>query len=115
MKKLLFYETKTGKFPLKDWLRELKDVQARQRIQDRLFRITIGNFGDHKSVGGGVQELRMTFGSGYRIYYAEDGDTIVVLLCGGDKKTQPKDIKQALGFWSDYQLRKNEDDHGKPS
>jgi putative addiction module killer protein len=61
-----------------------------------------GNFGDSKSVGGGVQELRMHFGSGYRIYYGRDGDTIIILLGGGSKRRQSFDIAAAVKRWADY-------------
>ena len=64
-------------------------------------------FGDFKSVGEGVFELRLFFGPGYRIYYAEDGDIIVLILCAGKKGSQEKDIKQAKKFWKDYLERKN--------
>lgn len=77
------------------WLRGLRDRQARLRIEDRLLRIAEGNFGDHKSVGDGVSELRFAFGPGYRVYYTQRGDVVVILLCGGDKGSQTKDIQRA--------------------
>jgi putative addiction module killer protein len=64
-----------------------------------------GHYGDHKNVGEGVYELRFFFGSGYRVYFAEDADTIVVLLLGGDKGSQTKDIAKAQGYWKDYRTR----------
>lgn len=77
------------------WLRALSDRQARTRIADRISRIEEGNLGDHKSVGHGVSELRLSFGPGYRLYFIRHGHTVVVLLCGGDKKSQAKDILKA--------------------
>lgn len=99
------YLTADGKNPFREWLRSLKDVTARAKIRVRLNRIRLGNFGDCKPVGGGVQELRVPYGPGYRVYFGRTEKTIVILLCGGDKKTQNKDIQKAQGFWQDYQRR----------
>lgn len=81
-----------------DWLIELKDVQARARIAKRLDRLADGNFGDAKSVGGGVSELRFTFGPGYRVYFTLRGQIVVILLCGGDKQSQTRDIDRAIAM-----------------
>lgn len=78
-----------------DWLTALRDTQARARIAKRIDRIAQGNFGDAKPVGDGVNELRFTFGPGYRVYYTRRGDVIVILLCGGDKDSQSRDIERA--------------------
>lgn len=78
-----------------DWLKGLRDLMARSRIATRIARVEEGNFGDHKSVGDGVSELRFTFGPGYRVYYTQRGDVIVILLCGGDKGSQDRDIERA--------------------
>lgn len=78
-----------------DWLTALRDVQARARIAKRIDRIAQGNFGDAKPVGDGVSELRFTFGPGYRVYYTRRGDVVVILLCGGDKGSQGRDIERA--------------------
>ena len=78
-----------------DWLLELRDLAARVRIAKRIDRIAQGNFGDAKSVGDGVTELRFTFGPGYRVYYTRYGDVVVILLCGGDKASQGGDIERA--------------------
>ncbi|MFN3818887.1 type II toxin-antitoxin system RelE/ParE family toxin [Blastomonas sp.] len=78
-----------------DWLVNLRDVAARARIAKRIDRVATGNFGDTKSVGDGVSELRFTFGPGYRVYYTRQGDVVVILLCGGDKGSQGRDIEQA--------------------
>ena len=78
-----------------DWLRRLKDANAVARIVSRIRRIEMGNPGDAKGVGGGVMELRIAYGPGYRVYYVNRGAAIIVLLCGGDKRTQRQDIKRA--------------------
>jgi putative addiction module killer protein len=78
------------------WFVSLKDRQIKLRIQVRIDRAEIGNYGDCESVGEGVLELRMTFGSGYRVYFIERGLEIIVLLAGGDKSTQSNDIKKAI-------------------
>lgn len=102
---LLEYLTDHGQNPFRDWLEGLKDRQARARIRVRLNRIRLGNFGDCKSVGGGVSELRIPHGPGYRVYLGRKGNTVVILLYGGDKKTQSKDIAQAQAYWADYLRR----------
>lgn len=78
------------------WLDKLHDIRARARILVRIKRLTAGNPGDVKPVGEGVSELRINYGAGYRVYYKQFGGSIVVLLAGGDKRTQAKDIKTAL-------------------
>jgi len=77
------------------WFAGLSDSQARMRIQARIRRLSVGNFGDVKSVGRGVAEMRIDYGPGYRVYFARVGETIVVLLAGGDKRTQDRDIATA--------------------
>lgn len=79
----------------RDWLTRLRDRKARLRIAERIDRLVAGNFGDTKSVGDGVQELRMRFGPGYRIYYVWRGDVLIILLNGGDKDSQDRDIAKA--------------------
>lgn len=82
-------------------MKSLKDPVTRLRIRRRLDRVELGNFGDYKPLGDGVYELKLAFGSGYRIYFAEDGDTIVILLSGGDKSSQVKDIATAKMYWQE--------------
>lgn len=77
------------------WLRKLADRQAKARVLVRIGRVEAGNLGDHKSVGEGVSELRLTHGPGYRLYYTMRGNTIILLLCGGDKGSQEADIARA--------------------
>lgn len=83
------------------WLNDLRDIQARARIAKRIDRIALGNLGDAKSVGNGVSELRFDFGPGYRIYYTVRGEVIVILLCGGDKSSQARDIDRAVEMAKD--------------
>jgi putative addiction module killer protein len=78
------------------WLVGLPDRRARVRIADRIDRLALGNPGDVKSVGSGVSELRIDYGPGYRLYFTKRGKAIVLLLCGGDKSTQARDIKLAI-------------------
>jgi putative addiction module killer protein len=102
------YEQVDGKQPYESWLSELKDPMSRARIRSRIDKVETGNFGDFRSVGDGVSELRFTFGAGFRIYYGLKGETIVILLIGGDKSSQEKDIEKAKEFWADYKERENE-------
>jgi putative addiction module killer protein len=81
-----------------DWLTDLRDAQARARIIKRIDRIADGNLGDTKSVGNGVSELRFAFGPGYRVYYTVRGSVVVILLCGGDKGSQGRDIERAIAM-----------------
>ncbi len=84
----------TGTFS--DWLQALKDSRAKARIAARTQRLAFGNPGDVRPVGGGVSELRIDYGPGYRVYYVQRGKVLIILLCGGDKSSQDKDIKLAL-------------------
>jgi putative addiction module killer protein len=101
-KEVIFYRDEAGNEPFNDWLKRLRDPTTRQRIIKRLLRVEAGNYGDYKSVKDGVFELRFKFGSGYRVYFGEDGDRIVVLLCGGDKSSQTQDIERAKAYWKEY-------------
>jgi putative addiction module killer protein len=78
------------------WFAALRDRAARARITSRIRRLSLGNPGDVKPVGGGVSEMRIDYGPGYRVYYVGRGEMVVVLLCGGDKGSQDRDIKRAL-------------------
>ncbi|MBI4654417.1 MAG: type II toxin-antitoxin system RelE/ParE family toxin [Nitrospirae bacterium] len=93
-----YYITETGKIPFKEWLESLKDIHARAKIRIALDRIRLGNFGHAKSIGEGVNELKIDCGPGYRVYYAFTGKTIVLLLLGGDKASQSKDIARAKEY-----------------
>jgi putative addiction module killer protein len=103
--KLVAYVTEEGKAPFDDWFDSL-DTTAALKVRTALARIETGNLGDVKPVGQGVSERRITFGPGYRVYFGKDGDKLVILLCGGTKKRQARDIEQAKAFWDDYKNRK---------
>ena len=98
------FKLKTNKEPFKDWIGSL-DYSTQERILTRINRIKFGNFGDYKNLGDGVFELRFDFGSGYRIYFGKSGNKIIILLCGGDKKTQNKDIEKAKQYWKHYEQK----------
>jgi putative addiction module killer protein len=80
------------------WFARLRDREARARITVRIRRLSLGNPGDVKPMGGGVSEMRIDHGPGYRVYFVRRGDTIVVLLCGGDKRSQASDIARAIAL-----------------
>jgi len=101
-RQVIIYADGNGTEPFTQWLEGLRDTQGRRRILSRLRRVEQGNYGDCKSLQDGVYELRFAFGPGYRVYFGEDGDTVVVLLSGGDKSTQDKDIEQAKMYWKEY-------------
>jgi putative addiction module killer protein len=105
-KEILIFKDSKGKEPLKIWLNKL-DSSTRRRIEIRLERLSIGNYGDYKKLTKELFELKFTFGAGYRIYFIEEDTTIVILLCGGDKKTQSKDIEKALEYLEEYKERKD--------
>lgn len=102
---LKIYETSSGSEPLTEWLNGLKDLKAQIAIRVRLDRMKLGNFGYCESVGEGVSEMKIDLGPGYRVYFGMIGRTIVLLLCGGDKKTQNRDIRRALEFFRDHKDR----------
>ncbi|MDM8562720.1 type II toxin-antitoxin system RelE/ParE family toxin [Candidatus Marithioploca araucensis] len=93
------YITPEGTSPFEDWLLNLRDRKAKAKVVTRLDRVAAGNFGDHKYLREGVYELRLTYGKGIRIYYGKEEDTIILLLLGGDKSTQNRDVKKAIEYW----------------
>lgn len=99
------YRDEAGHVPFQAWLDFFKDKQAKARIVFRLAKVSAGNFGDCKPCREGVWELREDFGPGYRLYYARNGKTVVLLLYGGDKSTQKADIVRAVEYWKDHQWR----------
>jgi putative addiction module killer protein len=96
------YHGVDGNAPVTQWLSDLRDPAARARIVSRLDRLK----GDWKSIGKGVCELRIDYGPGYRVYYAQDGEALIILLCGGDKRSQAMDIERAHAYSKDYKARK---------
>jgi putative addiction module killer protein len=80
------------------WLADLRDVQAKARINARIRRLSLGNPGHHRVLQSGVAELKIDYGPGYRVYYTQRGEELVILLCGGDKRTQTQDIERAISM-----------------
>ena len=101
-KELVAFRKPEGQVPFEEWLDDLKDKVATARILARLARVRLGNLGDCMSVGEGVSELRVDYGPGYRVYFGQKGRTLVVLLCGGDKRTQDRDIRLAKLYWREF-------------
>ena len=102
-----YYLTAAGGKPFKEWLDSLKDIMARQKIRVRLDRVRLGNLGKNRSVGEGVYELKVDYGPGYRVHYGTEKKTVVLLLLGGDKSSQKKDITQARILWADHKRRRS--------
>jgi len=103
-KQIIYYKTLEGYIPYEGWYSEIKDVKLQMAVDKRLERVETGNYGDCESVGNGVLELRFQF-FGVRIYFAEIGGIVVLLLCAGDKASQKKDITKAKEFWAEYNSR----------
>ncbi len=99
------YQDVQGRKPFDRWLSDLRDIGARARILQRLSRLEAGLLGDAKPVGSGVLELRIDHGPGYRVYFGRHGDALVLLLIGGDKRTQAADIAKAKDYWNDWKDR----------
>ena len=104
---LAAYVASSGRSPFRDWLLALRDPEGQAAVYNRLDRLAEGNQGDFKRLGE-FFELRIHSGPGYRVYAGQDGQTLVILLTGGDKSSQGKDIKQAQRYWHDYQTRKSQ-------
>src|SRR4051812_14772861 len=94
-RRLQKYVTPGGRCPFDEWVDRLGDKRSQAVVATRLNRVVQGNFGSCRNLGGGIQELKIEWSSGLRVYFAEDGETIVILLCGGDKSTQSRDIEKA--------------------
>ena len=97
-----YYHTVGGKVPYRGWFYSLRDENAIAAIHARLVRVRMGNMGDCEFVGEGVFELKIHWGPGYHIYFGQTGQKVILLLCGGIKKTQPRDIAKAKEYWKDY-------------
>jgi putative addiction module killer protein len=106
-RRLAAYVAVRGRSPFRDWVLGLKDVVGKAAVFHRLDRLAQGNAGDCKRVGA-IYELRLHHGPGYRVYFGQEGPLLVILLTGGDKSTQTRDLKTAQEYWHDYQNRKAE-------
>ncbi len=93
------YTDESGGVPFDRWIKKLRDRRAKMRILNRVDRFSLGLEGDWKPVGGGVREMRIPEGKGYRVYYAREGERVVLLLCGGDKSSQKANIVKAKEYW----------------
>jgi putative addiction module killer protein len=102
---VLHYLLEDGSDPFQDWLRALTDLRGRLAVYQRVNRLAAGNAGDHKVCRRGVWELRIDVGPGYRVYFARPSRETVLLLSGGVKRRQPRDIERAISYWTDYQRR----------
>lgn len=102
---IVHYTTEDGTDLYQAWVDALRDSRARIVILRRVDRVALGNFGDHKPCRDGVSELRIDVGPGYRVYYFQHGETLVALLCGGDKRTQDADISKAVAYRADFLRR----------
>ncbi len=105
MYEILHYLTADAQDLYAAWLAALKDQTAKVAVIRRVNRVELGNFGDHKYCRDGGWELRIDVGQGYRVYYALAGSKVVLLLCGGDKRSQGADINRACAYWQDWQGR----------
>ena len=99
------YRTLDGREPFEEWLDSLRDKKAQAIVLERLNRVRLGNLGDCRHLGGGVYELRIHYGTGYRVYFGDLDGEIVILLCGGAKRTQKRDIKKAGEYWQELRSR----------
>ncbi len=110
MNTIRHYTDSNGRDHFDEWRLGLRDQKARAALDRRIDRLVAGNFGDCKPVREGVSELRIDVGPGYRVYYAKLGLTIILLLCGGDKRKQQADIDRACGYWLDWQERNTQEE-----
>ncbi len=106
-KVLKIFRTPSGRQPFVEWLTSLRDERAAARVKTRLARLRLGNLGTTRSVGCGVQELKIDYGPGYRVYFGQVGSELIVLLCGGDKGNQDEDIKIAKEYWTSCKKEKS--------
>jgi len=105
MNEIAHYLTQEGRDAYQDWLDDLADRQAKARVMARVERLRLGNFGECRPLDSGVWELKIDWGPGYRVYYAQAGQRLILLLIGGDKRKQDADIKTAIAYWRDWQRR----------
>lgn len=105
MNEIRHYIDNNGRDVFEEWREQIRDTKAQIAIDRRIMRMELGNFGDHKPLSDGVWELRIDIGPGYRVYYAKSGLTVVLLLCGGDKRKQNADIARACEYWREWKSR----------
>lgn len=102
-REIFYYVTQNGKCPFEVWFKSL-DLSTQAKIDKRLKRLEFGHFGEYRSLGKGVCELKLDFGPGYRIYFGLEKLNLVILLCGGDKRMQDKDIQRAYDYWKEWKI-----------
>lgn len=102
---IIIYQTEDGRIPYEEYIEALRDRRARLLIARRIQRASAGNFGDHHSLDGGLHEMRLDYGPGYRVYYMYHGRILVILLLAGDKSTQSADIRKARIYQADFKRR----------
>ena len=112
---VLHYLTSAGDCPFREWINSVRDKAVRATVAARINRVRAGTLGDWKAVGEGVFELRIDRGPGYRVYFGRDGKTVVILLTGGEKRTQDSDIRKAKEYWRDYETRTKGAAGGRPA
>lgn len=110
---VLHYQTAVKRVPYQEWSESLTDKSVEAAVLARVNRLRLGSFGDWQPVGDGVSELRIHYGAGYRIYFGRREQTVVILLTGGDKRSQGADIKTAKRYWKDYETRTKESTGGR--
>ena len=101
-KNIIHYLNTCGESPFVNWIIQLKDIRAKQIIEARIRRLSSGNYGEFKSVGEGILESRIAYGPGYRIYFAEVSESVLIILIAGGKYTQNEDINKTKKFWKEY-------------
>lgn len=104
-KTIEYYQTKNGKCPFEDWIRSFKDKTTKMRILKRIERLEEGHYGEYKKLTDELFELKLQFGKGYRVYYSDIDNKLVLFLTGGDKHKQSDDIKKAIEYLNDYKER----------
>ena len=98
-----------GDSPYEGWLSGLRDAKAKAKVMIQVDKMELGLFGDVEPVGEGISETKIHYGKGYRVYFVKEGQQVYLLLCGGDKSTQAKDIKKAKAYWKDHKRRQTDD------
>lgn len=106
------FALESGREPFTDWHKKLRDKRTQARVDARIARVRAGNFGDCKSVGEAVYEMRLDYGPGYRVYFGKIESTLILLLCGGDKSSQADDIRKAKEYWQEF-LRSKDEPNGQ--